>query len=284
MHGAIFREGIHMGQAIELLTGNATAPGTTFTSLTMATGNSNTIRSANLNSPVGLLGAWAFNNGAGAFRIRSPRLHDNVQGIRMIVDALDPSVRYPRYQFMQPLIPQDVLTLEITGSATAGKIECASLLVYYGDLPGVNARFITTAQLKKWGLNMMGQQTNITAGSAGGYSGQVAVNSLANANNWKANTDYALMGYICDTACDAVRIQGADVGNLGIGGPGRASDPNMTAYWFCWLSDYYGIAMVPVFNAANVNAILVDVAQNDGGAAVNITFFFVELMAPSLRT
>lgn len=273
-----------MPPAMELLTGNATAPSTTFTALTMATGNSNTIRSANLNSPVCLLAAWAFNNAAGAFRIRSPRLHDNVQGIRMIVNATDPSPRYPRYQFAQPLIPQDVLTLELTGSGTAGKIECASLLVYYGDLPGVNARFINTAQLKKWGLNMMGQQVDITAGSSGGYSGQVAVNSLTNGDNWKANTDYALMGYACDAACDAVRIQGADVGNLGIGGPGRADDPNLTSYWFCWLSDYYGIPMVPIFNAANKNAILVDVAQNDGGAAVNITFFFVELVAPSLRT
>lgn len=273
-----------MGQAIELLTGNATAPGTTLTALTMATGNSSTIRSAQLTSPVALLAAWAFNNAAGVFRIRSPRLHDNVQGIRMVVDSLDASPRYPRYQFAQPLIPQDQLTLELSGSAVAGKIECASLLVYYGDLPGVNARFITTAQLRKWGLNMMGQEVAVTAGATGGYSGQVAVNSFTNGDNWKANTDYALMGYNCDAACDAVRIQGADVGNLGIGGPGRSSDPNMTSSWFCWLSDFYGYPLVPVFNAANKNSILVDVAQNDGGAAVNITFYFVELMAPTLRT
>lgn len=273
-----------MPQALELLTGNATAPGAAFTGLTMATGNSNTIRSANLQSPVCLLAAWAFNNVAGAFRIRSPRLHDNVQGIRLVVDVLDSSPRYPRYQFQQPLIPQDVLTLELTGSAVAGNIECASLLVYYGDLPGVNGRFINTAQLKRWGVNMMGQVVAVTAGAAGGYSGQVAVNSVTNADNWKANTDYALMGYACDAACNAVRIQGADVGNLGIGGPGRSTDPNMTAYWFCWLSDFYGLPLVPIFNAANKNAILVDVAQNQGGAAVNVTFFFVELVPPTLRS
>lgn len=273
-----------MPPAMELLTGNVTAPGATLTALTMATGNSATIRSAMLTSPVCLLSAWALNNGAGSFRIRSPRLHDNVQGIRMVVDVLDPQARYPRYQFQQPLIPQDQLTLELSGSATAGKIECASLLVYYGDLPGVNARFINTAQLRKWGVNMMGQIVAVTAGSAGGYSGQVAVNSFANGDNWKANTDYALMGYAVDAACDAVRIQGADIGNLGIGGPGRVADPNTTSLWFCWLSDFYGLSLIPVFNAANKNAILVDVAQNDGGAAVNITFFFVELVPPTLRT
>lgn len=273
-----------MPPALELLTGNATAPGTTFTGLTMATGNTSTIRSAPVNSQVTLLSAWAFNNGAGAFRIRSPRLHDNQQGIRMVVDATNATSRYPRYKFGQALIPQDVLTLELTGSATSGKIECGSILVYYADLPGISARFCSTAQLMKWGLNSMGQEVDITAGSAGGYSGQVAVNSLSGCDNWKANTDYALQGYIVNTACDAVRIQGADVGNLGIGGPGLIGGPELTSYWFCWLSDYYNLSLVPIFNAANKNAILVDVAQNDGGAAVKVTFFFVELLPPSLRT
>lgn len=273
-----------MPPALELLTGNATAPGTTFTGLTMATGNTLTIRSANMGSQISLLSAWAFNNGAGAFRIRSPRLHDNQQGIRMVVDATNASPRYPRYKFAQPLISQDVLTAELTGSSTSGKIECASLLVYYADLPGIAARFISTAQLAKWGLNSMGQEVDITAGSAGGYSGQVAVNSLTGCDNWKANTDYALQGYTVSAACDAVRIQGADVGNLGIGGPGIVGGPDLTSYWFCWLSDYYSLPLVPVFNAANKNAILVDVAQNDGGAAVKVTFYFTELPPPSLRT
>lgn len=272
-----------MGQALELITGNATAPSTTFTGLTVATGNSLTVRSAPMTTQVSLLSAWAFNNGAGALRIRSPRLHDYNQGIRMVVDATNPSARYPRFQFQQALIPQDVLTVELTGSGTGGKIECASLLLYYSDLPGISARFINTQQLARWGVNMMGQEVDITAGSAGGYSGQVAVNSLALCDNWKANTDYALMGYNVTAACCAVRIQGVDSGNLGVGGPGAVSDPNLCANWFCWLSDFYNLSLIPVFNAANKNAILVDVAQNDGGAAVKVTFYFVELKPPSLR-
>lgn len=272
-----------MGQALELVTGNATAPSTTFTGLTVATGNSLTVRSAPMTTKVSLLAAWAFNNGAGALRIRSPRLHDYNQGIRMIVDALDSSPRYPRYQFQQDLIPQDVLTAELTGSATGGKIECASLLLYYSDLPGIAGRFINTQQLARWGMNMMGQEVDITAGATGGYSGQVAVNSLSGCDNWKANTDYALMGYCVSAACCAVRIQGVDSGNLGVGGPGLVADPNTCSSWFCWLSDFYNIPLIPVYNAANKNAILVDVAQNDGGAAVKVTLFFVELKPPSLR-
>jgi hypothetical protein len=271
-----------MPPALELLVGQATAPGSTITALTMATGNTLTVRSATIGTDIFLAASWAFNNGAGMFRIRSPRLHDNVQGIRMQVNATTPDARYPRWGFRQQLIPQDVLVAEITGSSTSGNIEMGALMIYYADLPGINARFITPQQLQKWGLNMMGQYVPITTGSSGGYSGQVAVNSSA--DNWKANTDYALMGYLVDTACAALRIQGVDSGNLGIGGPGFAAVPELTSHWFVWLSAYFGVPLIPIFNAANKNAILVDVAQNQGGAAVNATFFFVELPPPSMRT
>lgn len=236
-----------------------------------------------MSSQCGLLATWAFNNAAGAFRIRSPRLHDNQQGIRMVVDATDADPRYPRWMFAQPLIPQDVLTAEITGSATAGQIETGCLLVYYSDLPGVQARLIDTNQLHRWGVNMMGQEVDLTPGAAGNYSGQVAVNSLAGCDNWKANTDYALIGGVVNAACAAVRIQGADVGNLGVGFPGVVADPNTTCEWFAWLSDFYQIPLIPIFNAANKNAILVDCAQNQAGAAVKVTLYFVELKPPTLR-
>jgi hypothetical protein len=267
-----------MGAGLELLVGQATAPGTTFTGLTMATGNTLTVRNTDLTTPVALLSLWAFNNGAGAFRVRSPRLHDNQQGIRVQVSATTPVPRYPRWGFQQRLIPQDTLTAEITGSVTAGKIEQGALLIYYTNLPGINGRFISSDTLVRRGVNMMGQTVTITTGAVGGFSGQVAVNSGSGLDQWKANTDYALIGYLVDTNCCALRVQGIDSGNMGVGGPGLASNPDLTSYWFGWLSTYYGIPVIPVFNAANKFAILVDAAQNDGGAAVIATLFFVELM------
>lgn len=271
-----------MGQAMEILTGFETA-GSTLTALTMATGNTLTIRSAPVNSDVFLMAMWAQTQAVGAFRVRSPRLHDNQQGIRVVVPSGSPISRYPRYGFKQKLIPQDTLTAELVGSSSSGKIETGCLLVYYTDLPGIAARFITPEQLAAWGLNMMGQEVDIALGATGGYSGQVAVNSLSGADNWKANTDYALMGYEVDTDCACVRIQGADSGNLGLGGPGSSASPETTGQWFVWLSDYYHVPAIPVFNAANKLSILVDGAQNDGGADTKITFFFVELKPPSMR-
>jgi hypothetical protein len=270
-----------MGQAIEVLTGFVTAPSTTLTALTMASGDSLTIRNTNLTTKVSLLSTWAFNNAAGVLRIRSPRLHDNVQGIRTRVDATDSRPIYPRWMFDQPLIPQDTLIAELSGSAVGGQIETASLLIFYADLLGVSGRFCTSEQYDRWSVNMMGQEVAITTGAGGGYTGSASL--VANFDNTKANTDYALIGYRVDANCCTVGIKGVDTGNLRVGGPGAAAQPDLTATWFGYLSNMYGIAAIPIFNAANKNAIFIDVAQNQAAAAVNVTLFLTELMPASLR-
>jgi hypothetical protein len=131
--------------ALEIIGGLVTAPGATPTNLTMFTGNTNVIRNCPDDSMVKMLQAWTDVQGAGFFRIRSPKLHDNVQGIRLqnVISELGPKLPW---QLPQKLYPQDTLTLDMTGSATAGDIESACLLNYYSDLPGIAARFITQNQ------------------------------------------------------------------------------------------------------------------------------------------
>src|SRR5947207_1548541 len=72
-----------MGRILDTVTGFVTAPGAVFTAWTMATGDSLAVRAATQGSNIWLVGAWAWNQVAGVMRVRSPRLHDNVQGIRM---------------------------------------------------------------------------------------------------------------------------------------------------------------------------------------------------------
>jgi hypothetical protein len=272
-----------MGQAIELISGYASAPSTTFTGLTLGTGNSLAVRSADMRSRVGLLTAWGTWQTAGVLRIRSPRLHDNQQGVRLVGHAATPSLLWPTGPFLQPLIPQDTLTVEITGSATTGDLEMASLLVYYSDLPGINARFITPEQVAAWGVNVMGQEVSLSLGTTGDYTGQVAVNSLSGCDQWKANTDYALLGGFVTASCNCIRIQGIDSGNVGVGFPGYSALPELTADFFVKLSKAYGLAAIPVFNAANKTGILVDGMQDENGADTVVTLNFVELRSPSMR-
>jgi hypothetical protein len=269
-----------MGKGLELVSGFVTAPGAVFTAWTMAAGNSLAVRSANVSSSVALLGAWGQNQVAGVLRIRSPRLHDNVQGIRMRVPAALTLPMFPVSvggAWPQPLIPQDTLIVEQTGSAVAGQIENGSLLLYYADVPGIAARLTDTATVKKFGRNIIGQEVPVTTGVAGGYSGQVAINSAF--DNFKANTDYALVGGMTDIRKGSIRIQGVDSGNLGVGFPADPSIRNETANWFADLSDNYSMPLIPVFNSANKSAILIDATDSQVGGAFVVTLFIVELSA-----
>lgn len=272
------------GKGMEVLSGFATAPGATFTPWTVATGNSLQIRSADINSRVILLAAWAWNQVAGVLRVRSPRLHDFQQGIRMrtpvnLVVPNYPTVDIP--SVLQPLVPQDTLTVEQTGSGVGGQIETGSLLVWYDSLPGISGRFIDPATVQSKGLNIIGQEVSITTGTAGGYSGQVAITSSF--DNFKANTDYALLGITTDSRVATVRIQGVDTGNLGLGVPGEFTVRDLQANWFLRLSNVTGIPMVPVFNSANKSAILLDAVAQQAAVTVVCTCMLVELPANTVK-
>ncbi len=268
--------GVYRGPALELLTGIATAPSTTFTAVTMASGNSNAVRNCDPNKMTRLLEAWADNQAAGNLRVRSPNLHDAVQGIRLGIIAGNVVPLLPTIGG-QRLVPQDVLTIELTGSATAGDIETGCLLVYYEDLPGIAGRFLTPADLKARIKNVFTVENTLATGTAGGYSGEEAIN--AEFDLFKANTDYAILGYLVSAECAAVRWRGADTGNLGVGGPGDSGNYALTQEWFVRLSRLFEQALIPVFNSANKAGFLIDAAQDENGADVTVTTICAELAA-----
>jgi len=267
-----------MGKAMEVIAGQATAPGAVLTPLTMNAGNSAQIRNADLASTVALLQTWARNNAAGIWQIRSPKMHDNVHGLRYRIPAASPQpLIVPA--LWEHLIPQDTLILELSGSAVGGQIEQAAMLHYYNDLPGSAARLITPAELKQRTVNMWTNEIPIAPGVLGGYSGQVAINSVF--DQFKANTDYALVGYQVDVACTVVGFTSPDFANLRVGGPGLLTARWLTSRWFIHLSEEHGIPLIPVFNSANKFATLVDVMQDQAGAAVNVTALLHELAMPN---
>src|SRR5581483_1092604 len=262
------------GPGMEVIGGQVTAPGSTFTAWTMNAGNSLTIRNCPSDKKVFLLQAWADNQTAGGLRVRSPKLHDNVQGIRFRINASEVDPLIPM-GFKQQLYPQDTLIVEHSGSATAGDIEAGALLIHYEDLPGQSGRFISYDDLVKKGTNVVTVENTISTGTAGGFSGSEAINSEFDL--LKANTDYALVGYLTDTECATVRWMGVDVGNLGVGGLGNDTDRQMTQDWFARLSKAYALPLIPVFNSANKAAILLDVHIDENGADPAVTSIFVEL-------
>ena len=158
-----------MGKALEMLNGFVTAPSTTLTALTMGAGDTLVVRNAPLDSQIMLLQAWTDNQTAGTFRIRSPRLHDNVEGIRLDASASEVKPLLPR-RIVQPLIPQDTLTAQLSGSGTGGDIESAALLLFYENLPGISSRLIDVATLLANMMHLVSVENTLALGTGGGYA------------------------------------------------------------------------------------------------------------------
>ena len=263
-----------MGMALELTTGFATAPGATPIAATIAAGNSLQVKNATPESRILLLNFWSDHQVAGIVQLRSPKLHDNVRGIRYRSNISEVQPYMPRLS-KQPLYAQDVLVLEIAGSAVGGDIETACYLSWYENLPGVEGRFLSPEEVARRGVNTVTVETTHAAGAAGGYSGQVALNS--GSDLLIANVDYALLGYVVNAECAAVRLLGPDTGNTGVGGPGSETDKHMTRHWFGDISQAYGLPLCPVINAANKAATLCDVATDENAGTFIVSWTFVQL-------
>lgn len=260
-----------MGTAMEIITGRATNPAT-FTSVTMATNDSNTVRNYNPGAAAYLLNGWGLGATKGITRVHSARMHDNVQGLKSAFAAATPVPIFP-LGMRQVLVAQDTLTIEIQDGGT--ETDMVSYLMYYTDLPGVQARLYNWSEIAPRAIQYMGTEVDITTGStAGDYGGAVAINNTF--DQFKANTDYAILGYVTDTAMLSVGIRSADLGNLRVGGPGTNNKID-TRRWFLDLNEKTGLPTIPVFNSANKANTLVDVVHNATGTAVVVELICAQL-------
>ncbi len=261
-----------MGAALEVVSGRAVNPSGTFTALTPNTNDSFSVRNFADGSPAFLVTGWALGATAGITRLRSPRLHDNVQGIRTKYTAAQSGPTIPR-PFLQKLYAQDLLVAEMTGGAA--ETDLASFLIYYTDLPGSAGRFMTADQVDARGVNILSNEVSLVSGATlGDYSGAVALNSSFDL--LKANTDYAVIGYLTDTMVGTVGLRGPDVGGVRVGMPGT-TDRNVTREWFTELSRFTGLPTIPVINSANKAGTIIDVAHTANAVTTIVDFILVEL-------
>jgi len=266
--------GVHYGAALDTVAAQGTAINTTLAALAAVSGDSLAVKSSPLEKVARIIQFWTDVQAAGTGRIRSGRMHDNVQGIRF--DTLVGDIRpLMPWGVSQRVYPNDVLGVELAGSATAGDIEYIIMLLHYEDLPGIQGQFITPAELKTRGGNVSYVENTIATGTGGGYTGSEAIN--VEQDQFHAGAKYALVGYLCDTECSAVCWRGPDTGNLRISGPGEETERELTANWFVRLASEYGIPLIPVISAENKAATAVDSIQDENGADVTLTSIFVEL-------
>lgn len=261
-----------MGAAMEVVSARVTNPGATVSATTIATGDSFAVRNYNPGANAYLLNVWGQQATAGLIRVRSPRLHDNVQGIRLSNLAATPQPLLAD-DIYQVLYAQDTLTVEQSGDAA--DTDCVSWLNYYTDLPGTNARLYHWEEIKPRIVQIMGTEVDITTGGTkGDYGGSTTIS--ATFDQFKANTDYAILGYEVNVAVSTLGIKCADFGNLRLGGPGTTQRIE-TRDWFIRNDKCLPFPCIPVFNAANKGNCVVDVTANVTATAIVATIICAQL-------
>jgi hypothetical protein len=267
-----------MGQGIETVCGILTnAASATAQAMTAAATQSFNIRAAaSGTSPIALEAVWADFQDQGDFRMRSPRMHDQANALRM---ATIPGFFSPlaNEYFSQVLFSQDNLTLEgvFTTVPTAGHVSLGYMQVYYDDIPGIAGNFRPWSGVQPNIVDYLAVPVNPSSNAtAGQWGAGVAINSTVDV--FKANTNYALIGYVAPVAFGAWSVQGIDVGNLQVGGPGVANSID-TRRWFAYMEECSGKPSIPIINSQNKGNTLVFVSDRTLSTAFELTLIFAQL-------
>lgn len=260
-----------MGLLYQTIAGRATNPAA-LTALTADTGDSFTVQQFSQGAKAVLEQAWAMEATPGVFRIRSPKMHDFVQNLRLTVPSATATALLPLV-FEQPVFAQDTLTLELAGGGAETDVGVVQL--YYSDVPGATQRLALWEQVKPRIVNLLTNEVDTTgAATLGDWSAGTAFN--ASFDNLKANTDYAVLGYETNASIAAVAIAGPDTSNFKVGGPG-GNQPLDTRSWFVKMSQEHGTPHIPIINSANKQSTLSYQVSASAGATTNIAWILAQL-------
>ena len=252
---------------IELLSATATAPGASGAAGAAVTGDSLVIK--NGQGPVRLLSAWFDSQATGFVSIVNPSGHDTTRGIRFRHAAGEIRQEIPMGLGL-PLQPQETLAITIAGSATAGDVETLCMLLWYADLPGVQARLLKWSQVVKLMQTLTTVEATITSAAGPGYSGAELI--TAESDLLKANRDYAVLGMTTASDVAAVTLLGPDLGNVRIGVPGESAQHDVGCNFFGMLSRAFGdLPCVPVINSGNKNATYLGVITDENAGSIPVT-------------
>jgi hypothetical protein len=243
----------------------AIGAGPVITSVVAGTGSTFNVRNFPFTARAGLVDMWSKGAASQMIRVRSPKLADNVQGIRVNGAAGLNGFMLNR-STPQFLIPQDSLIVELNGTAAA--VDGAAIQTYYDDLSGA-------APVLKSPADIMGtyeyQDSWVVACTSSATAGNINLTPLTTTYDVSlANTWYAVLGYVVDVSCLAVGISGADLSNLNVMGPGDIA-PFRTSSYFADLSLEIGKPAIPCFNTANKGNTGIVLADNTASLAVNAT-------------
>lgn len=260
-----------MPNAVQTIAGFFTAAGAGTGVATPAPGDTFQVPSFDLNSKAWLEQVSANGASLDFVRIRSPRLHDNNQGLRIFIGANQNRALLP-WGNGEVLYPSDAPVVEIDETAAA----TGAILVTYGydDLPGISPRLAHWSDVQPRIVHVMGCEVDVTSGAIGAWGASSALNSSF--DNFEAGADYALLGYTCSAGTLGIAVTGKDTGNLKVGGPGSADPIDVKDYFIKW-SDMTGRARIPIIAANNKGSTVLQNVDSTAAKAVKVTLYLAQL-------
>lgn len=265
-----------MGLAIDSVLVEKNNPGAAFAAMAVVAGNNDslTVRSFPETSNAYLEAIIRRHNTSGGIRITSPLMHDNVTGLTFFTQET-PSILLQPPMSQQRVYRGDTLSVAITGDTTHDSV--AVLRFYYENLDGASARLYSWPDIAGNIKSLKGLEVDVTASGTVGLWSDTALN--ATDKQLHSDSQYAVLGYITDTALAAVGIKGQSTGNLRVVGPGTIN-PEDTSYYFVNESNYHGTPHIPVFNGIDQATVFCSVADNAASTTAKISLVLAELMRP----
>lgn len=259
---------------LSLVSAKGTAINTTIAALTAVSGDSLAVPNFDVNKKAWILQVWADVQAVGTLRIRSPKMHDNVNGIRIDTVASDATPLLP-WGFPVRIYPNDVLNVELAGSATAGDEEFVSMLQAFEDLPGQVGRLVSPDDVMRRMVHLITVENTITTPTTGIWGGAEAIN--AEIDQFQTDLEYAILGFKTDTECQGVGYRSPAWANTRVGGPGIETEPWLVSNWFSRISKEYSLPLIPVFAGSDKASVLIDVLIDENGADPTVTTYLAAM-------
>jgi len=260
-----------MGLAIDTIAGSITGTQSSLTGITLASGDSLTIRNFGPNAYARLEAIYYQATTTGSIQVKSPMFCDDVRGIQF-TPAESPSRFLLPAEIGQPLVSQDTLSLQLSGGGS-GETDVVALSVYYSDLSGTSARLVNWSDISSIIKNVKPLEVDVSTPTAGTWSDTVITTTE---NLLHANQDYAVLGFVTDTEAAAIGVKGQETGNLRITGAGSTAT-NVTSNYFVNMSEMHKTPHIPVFNSANKDSFYVSVMQATTVGALKVQLILAEL-------
>jgi hypothetical protein len=244
--------------------------------LTMFGDDSNVLRNFADGKKAYLLNIWGEDESADSFGyVRSPRMHDNVNGIQYVLEG--PGNQF--YHKQQELIAQDNLNLYTGTVKAADEYANHHFLIYYEALKASMGNYKTFEELRGKLGQVMTLKHTITPTSNTNYSGGEVC--ITDQDEFDALKDYAFMGFrnFFYDANGCVFLRGHDTGNLRIGHPFQTDVSATNEYFFFDLARKTGLPVIPIINAANKDNTFVDCCSCETQNEITFFSYWAELIS-----